>query len=176
MPLFGRKEEVVEPTPVVHEEPKRHGLFGSRRERSLSPTSTHRSSTTTNSHRTSTSFHTSPSNASSGRKSFLSRSFGHGNNVEMDPSIVQARERVLSAENAEREADRAMEAARLRVREAREHVKKLEIEAAEEAKRAKVKMYHAREVGKRGKQLGRKSEIPTLSLNVILIEDSGHDL
>lgn len=75
----------------------------------------------------------------------------------MDPSIVQARERVLNAENAEREADRALEAARMHVREAREEVKRLEIEAAEEAKRAKIKQYHAREVSKRGKQLGRKS-------------------
>lgn len=76
----------------------------------------------------------------------------------MDPSIVQARERVLGAETAERDADRALESARLRVREAREEVKKLELEAAEEAKRAKLKQYHAREVGKRGKQLGRKFE------------------
>ncbi|KAH6648791.1 hypothetical protein BKA67DRAFT_661739 [Truncatella angustata] len=172
MPFFSSRkpeEEVVEPTPVYHEEPKRsHGLFGSRRERSPSPSSTVRTSTTSHSHQSGTSYHTSPSthgggggvfrrstDASSGRRSLLSRSFGHGNNVEMDPSIVQARERVLSAETAEREADRAMEAARLRVREAREEVKRLELEAAEEAKRAKIKQYHAREVSKRGKQLGR---------------------
>ncbi|KAI4595399.1 hypothetical protein KJ359_007074 [Pestalotiopsis sp. 9143b] len=143
MPLFGRKEEVVEPEPVVHEEPKRsHGLFGSRRERSPSPTSTVGTSTTS---------HTS----GTGRRSLLSRSFGHGNNVEMDPSIVAAREHVLSAETAEKEADRALEAARIRVREARNEVKRLELEAAEEAKRAKIKQYHAREVSKRGKQLGR---------------------
>ncbi|KAK6086034.1 hypothetical protein SCUP234_01434 [Seiridium cupressi] len=156
MPLFSsRKEEVPEPTPVVHEEPKRsHGLFGSRRERSPSPTSTLRSSTTTNSHQTGTSYHTT-SSGGMGRRSLLSRSFGHGNNVEMDPSIVQAREHVLNAETAEREADRALEAARLRVREARAEVKRLELEAAEEAKRAKIKQYHAREVSKRGKQLGR---------------------
>lgn len=182
MPLFGRKEEVVEPEPVVHEEPKRsHGLFGSRRERSPSPTSTVGTSTTSNSHHTSgtrSSYHTTRSSpqqhegggggifrrstdASSttttgtGRRSLLSRSFGHGNNVEMDPSIVAAREHVLSAETAEKEADRALEAARIRVREARNEVKRLELEAAEEAKRAKIKQYHAREVSKRGKQLGR---------------------
>jgi hypothetical protein len=119
-----------------------------------------------------TSYHTSPTGShhggggvfrrstdasnNSGRKSLLARSFGHGNNVEMDPSIVQARERVLSAETAEREADRALEAARNHVREARAEVKRLELEAAEEAKRAKIKQYHAREVSKRGKQLGRK--------------------
>ncbi|KAI0125314.1 hypothetical protein BJ170DRAFT_598130 [Xylariales sp. AK1849] len=166
MPLFGRKPEdevIEEPAPVPD---KRHGLFGSRRERSVSPVSTVRSSTTTSTNQSGTSYHTSQSchgggsfrkstNANSGRRSFLQRSFGHGNNVEMDPSIVQARERVLGAENAEHEADRALEAARIRVREAREEVKKLEVEAAEEAKRAKIKQYHAHEVSKRGKQLGR---------------------
>jgi vacuolar-type H+-ATPase subunit H len=74
----------------------------------------------------------------------------------MDPSIVQARERVMNAETAEREADRALESARIRVREAREEVRRLELEAKEEARRAKIKQYHAREVSKRGKQLGRE--------------------
>ncbi|KAI1841380.1 hypothetical protein JX265_007473 [Neoarthrinium moseri] len=169
MPFFSSRkpeDEVVhEPAPV--EEPKRHGLFGSRRERSVSPTSTMRSSTTTNSHNTGTTYHTSASSthsggvfrrstdASSGRRSLLSRSFGHGNNVELDPSIVQARERVMAAEKSEHDADRALEAARIQVREARAEVKRLELEAAEEAKRAKIKQFHAREVSKRGKQLGR---------------------
>lgn len=45
---------------------------------------------------------------------------------------MQARERVLQAENAEREADRALFAAKAAVREARDHVKRLEREAAEE--------------------------------------------
>jgi hypothetical protein len=61
----------------------------------------------------------------------------------------------MNAEKAENEADHALASARLRVREAREEVKRLELEAAEEARRAKVKQYHAREVSKRGKQLGR---------------------
>ncbi|ORY55641.1 uncharacterized protein BCR38DRAFT_452037 [Pseudomassariella vexata] len=172
MPFFGsRKEDEVVEEPIVHEEPpKRHGLFGSRRERSLSPSSTVRTSTTNHSSMTGTSYHTSPTHshggggvfrrstdasASSGRKSLLQRTFGNGNGVEMDPSIVQARERVMSAENAEQEADRALEAARIRVQEAREEVKRLELEAKEEARRAKIKQYHAREVSKRGKQLGR---------------------
>lgn len=87
----------------------------------------------------------------------LQRTFGHGNttNPDIDPSIVQARERVMQAETAERDADRALESARIRVREARADVKRLELEAAEEARRAKIKQYHAREVSKRGKQLGR---------------------
>lgn len=49
-----------------------------------------------------------------------------------DPSILAARERVGLAETAEREADKALNAARSHVRAAREEVKKLEREAAEE--------------------------------------------
>jgi hypothetical protein len=154
MPFFGSRkpeEEVYEePAPLPEETHKRHGLFGSRRERSVSPSSTVRTTTTANSHISST------GTGASRKSSLLHRSFGHGNSVEMDPSIVQARERVLGAENAEREADRALESARIRVREAREEVKRLELEAKEEARLAKIKQYHAREVSKRGKQLGRK--------------------
>jgi hypothetical protein len=49
-----------------------------------------------------------------------------------DASITNARERVLSAEAAERDADKALLTARAAVREARDHVKVLEREAAEE--------------------------------------------
>ncbi len=49
-----------------------------------------------------------------------------------DASITSARERVLQAEAAEREADRALVQSRAAVRNAREHVKHLEREAAEE--------------------------------------------
>ncbi|KAI1755642.1 hypothetical protein F4782DRAFT_486210 [Xylaria castorea] len=150
MPLFSsrRSEEVVEePAPMPE---KKHGLFGSRH-RSPSPASTARTSTT-NSSRNSDAV-SNPSR----HRSVLSRTFGHGSssNPEMDPSIMQARERVMGAENAEREADRALAAARLQVREARDEVKRLELEAAEDARRAKIKQYHAKEVSKRGKQLGR---------------------
>ncbi|KAI1778933.1 hypothetical protein F4818DRAFT_437736 [Hypoxylon cercidicola] len=152
MPLFSSRqpqEEVVqEPVP---EKRQSHSLFGSRH-RSPSPSTmrTARTSTTSSSHR---SDGTSPSRT----RSVLQRTFGHGNtsNPDMDPSIVQARERVMQAETAERDADRALESARIRVREARAEVKRLELEAAEEARRAKIKQYHAREVSKRGKQLGR---------------------
>ena len=78
----------------------------------------------------------------------------------MDPSIVQARERVMKAEASEREADRALMAARSSVRDAREHVRRLEIEAEEEARLAKIKQHQAKDIGKRGKQLGRKSPFP----------------
>jgi len=180
MPFFSRNAEPIEepaPAPsVVEEPPKKHGFFGSRN-RSPSPTPSHRTDAT---HRTDAShstrysastFHTSPdreagsgglfrrstnaTDASSGRRSLLQRSFGNGHNTELDPSIVQARERVMGAEAAERDADRALMAARESVRQAHDHVKRLELEAQEEARRAKIKQYHAREVSKRGKQLGR---------------------
>ncbi|KAI1379097.1 hypothetical protein F4677DRAFT_410529 [Hypoxylon crocopeplum] len=150
MPLFSSRrpeEEVVEEP--VPEKRQSHSLFGSRH-RTPSPPVTARSSTTSSSRRSDTS---SPSR----HRSVIQRTFGHGNttNPDIDPSIVQARERVMQAESAERDADRALESARIRVREARAEVKRLELEAAEEARRAKIKQYHAREVSKRGKQLGR---------------------
>jgi hypothetical protein len=74
----------------------------------------------------------------------------------MDPTIVDARDRVMRAEAAEREADRALLGARESVRQAREHVRRLEIEAEEEARLAKIKQHHAKDIGNRGKQLGRK--------------------
>ncbi|KAI0521023.1 hypothetical protein F5B22DRAFT_644267 [Xylaria bambusicola] len=153
MPFFSSRR----PEEEVHEEPapmpeKKHSLFGSRH-RSPSPTTTSRTRT-----RTSTSSSRSDASSNPSRnRSVLSRTFGHGSsrNIELDPSIVQARERVMNAETAEKEADRALEAARLRVREARNEVKRLELEAAEEARLAKIKQYHAKEVSKRGKHLGR---------------------
>jgi hypothetical protein len=160
----------MEPEPVV-ETPKRHGFFSGRRD--PSPTPTTRTAATTNSSLSSTTYHTTPdanhgttgsnsifrrsTDAGSGKRSLLHRSFGNGNTAEMDPSIVAARERVLSAEAAERDADRALEEARRSVREAGEHVRRLEEEAREEARLAKIKQYHAREVSKRGKALGRTS-------------------
>ncbi|CAI0649763.1 unnamed protein product [Colletotrichum noveboracense] len=77
----------------------------------------------------------------------------------MDPSIVTARERVMGAEAAEKEADRALQAARESVAAARADVRRLEEEAKEEARRAKIKQYHAREVSKRGKALGRHGDL-----------------
>lgn len=62
----------------------------------------------------------------------------------------------MGAEAAEVEADRALDAARARVRDAKEHVKRLEEEAREEARRAKIKQHQARAVSKRGEGLGRK--------------------
>lgn len=49
-----------------------------------------------------------------------------------DATITAARQRVIDAELAEKEADRALLQARAAVKEAREHVRRLEREAAEE--------------------------------------------
>lgn len=62
----------------------------------------------------------------------------------------------MGAEQAEMQADRALDAARRQVRDARDHVKMLEEEAREDARRAKIKQTQAKEVSKRGKHLGRK--------------------
>jgi len=164
MPFFSRHEPAQQqaaqqpaPQPAPVAEPKRsHGFFGNRN-REVSPTPTYGTASTKN---TSGSYQASPERAGNasmtGRRSLLRRSGGNGNaDVEMDPSIVQARERVMGAEAAERDADRALWAARESVRDAREQVHKLELEAQEEARRAKAKQYHAREVSKRARPLGR---------------------
>jgi hypothetical protein len=173
MGLFSRHEPVQEPAPqrqpVYEEPPRRHGLFGSKHHSpTRAPTNaTHstRSSTTTSSpdrstggiFRRSTDASHNPSMNShqrtSGGGGLLHKAFG--NREEMDPSIVQARERLMGAEAAEMEADRALIAARESAREAREHVRMLEVEAKEEARRAKIKEHHAKEFSKRGKMLGR---------------------
>jgi len=158
MPLFGSRKE---PTPPPEPVPERRsgGLFSSRRNRSVSPVS-HRTSTSS-SYRTSTSStrHSTDHHRSSGSGGGLLHKFGRRDG-DLDPSISQARDRVINAERAEKEADRALEAARIQVRDARAHVKGLEHEAAEESRRAKLKQYHAKEMTKRGKHLGRKFPPP----------------
>ena len=57
---------------------------------------------------------------------------GRSNRIRDDPSIRGAREKVAEAENAEKEADRALKDARERVRLARHHVQGLEREALAE--------------------------------------------
>ena len=134
--LFSRRAEPVPQQQPVYDEPSRkHGLFGSRHHSPNRATST-----ATRSTRSSVST-TSPDRASGQRGGLLHRSFGNGNgnNDDMDPSILQARERVLGAENAEREADRALMAARESTRLALAQVKVLEEEAAADSRRAAVK-------------------------------------
>jgi hypothetical protein len=109
MGLFGRSSH-AEPTstathPVAQDPRRSSGLFGSRR--TSSPTNGTTSGTT------------------NGRSGFLHRD-------TEDASVTAARERVIAAETAERNADRALMSARAAVREAREQVKRIEREAAEE--------------------------------------------
>lgn len=150
--LFSRKEP--EPVPVAtHHEPaaRKHGLF--HRNASQSPPRTTRDSASSLSSRNS---------ADHGR---LSRSTGTGGSMlrklggrgdEVDPSIVAARERVMRAETAEMNADKALNVARREARDAKEQVRLLEEEAREDSRRAKIKEHQAREVSKRGQGLGRE--------------------
>lgn len=182
MPFFSRHEP--EPAPVVEQPPRKHGLFSSRQEpapvvqqqqqqpqkkhglfgshRDPSPVSS-ASSTNYNTHNSthSNGYTNSPTRHSTDGSGSKRHSGGllskFGGNDHMDPSIVQARERVMGAEAAEREADRALVAARESVRNAREHVRRLELEAEEEARLAKIKQHQAKDISKRGQLLGRKS-------------------
>lgn len=78
----------------------------------------------------------------------------------------------MSAEAAEREADKALVAARAAVRNARDEVKRLELEAAEEARLAKIKQGQAASLSKRGNALGRELSpfilAPRYVANIIL--------
>lgn len=115
MPIFHRDSTASSSSGRRIDDPnqsKTHsGLFGSR-----SSPSTH-------------------SSISSGSGSSLNNSRRHGflHRTHEDPSIMAAREQVLRAETAEREADKALIASRKAVKEARDHVKHLEREAAEES-------------------------------------------
>jgi hypothetical protein len=112
MPLFGHREPVEtapdvppEETVVEREPSRRSTLFG--RRRSVESTATTNTTST------------------SSRRNVLTRD-------REDASITAARQRVVDAEVAEKEADRALLQAREAVREAREQVKHIEREAAEE--------------------------------------------
>lgn len=78
------------------------------------------------------------------------------NRTHEDPSIAAARDRVIAAEQSERDADHALQMAKQSVHEAREHVKRLELEAEADAKAAAFKQAQAKDIGKRAKPLGRK--------------------
>ncbi|KAJ5638849.1 hypothetical protein N7528_001239 [Penicillium herquei] len=72
-----------------------------------------------------------------------------------DPSIQSAREQIVRAEAAERQADQALIASRRAVKDAKEHARHLEREAAEESRLAKIKQDQAKSISKRAKPLGR---------------------
>jgi hypothetical protein len=124
MGLFGNKNDnaAAQPTPASHSaprhssssdhSPRRGGFFN----RNRTPSPDHRDSR---------------QNSRLSHGSTRSSGGLFNRNAE-DPSIMNARQRVASAESAEREADRALVQARTAVREARDQVKVLEREAAEE--------------------------------------------
>jgi len=72
-----------------------------------------------------------------------------------DASISGARQRVMDAEVAERDADRALMAAKAAVKDARDQVKALELEAKEEARLAKLKQKAAGDISRRARPLGK---------------------
>jgi hypothetical protein len=127
MPLFGHHDSTSKqsvkaptsppaPTPVAKDTAhRRSGLFGSRSSKQTSPTRT---------------THTVSSVQTNGSTESHRASLLHKD--AEDSSITAARERVIGAEAAERDADKALLMAKSAVREAREHVKRLEKEAAEQ--------------------------------------------
>lgn len=131
MPLFGSKKQApaqTVTTTTTHKQPsptRSSGLF-SRNKNNTATSPNGRHTTTTTHHNTTT----SPNRNSS----ILGKSSGGGllHRNHEDSSISSARERVMRAETAEREADKALVAARAAVREAHAEVKRLEHEAAEE--------------------------------------------
>ena len=150
---------------------RRHGLFG-RRNRSPSPAAAGamggpvgRDSMTSHSSVSSGSMHNGPDRADTHRSGGVKRGFlskrgrgrdqGAADDDDLDPSIIHARDRLMGAEAAEQDAHRALMAARESAASARDDILRLEAEAREDARRAKIKETQAREFSKRGKALGR---------------------
>ena len=129
MPLFHHSQPNPEPlpqrSPVQADEPNRSRSIFSRRGNSPDATPSVNGST-----RTDNTASTKSSGGFFGRR--RSSDDDMPNNIKNDPSVVAARQRVSGAEAAEREADRALMQARAAVRDARDHVKRLEQEALEE--------------------------------------------
>lgn len=111
MPLFGRHQEEYEPEPVVEEPKRSSSIFHRNRAESVSPSE--RSMSTVSS---------TPSHSS------RNRGFLHKNREVQDPVIAAAEQRIINAEQMEREADRALINAREAVAEAREHMRQLKLE------------------------------------------------
>lgn len=113
MPLFGRHQEEYEPEPVMEQAPKRSSsIFHRNRAESISPSER------------------SMSTVSSTQSPHSTRSHGflHKNRQAQDPVIAAAEQRIINAEQMEREADRALINAREAVAEAREHMRQLKLE------------------------------------------------
>ncbi|KAF9527293.1 hypothetical protein CPB83DRAFT_907704 [Crepidotus variabilis] len=135
------------PTSATH---KKGGLFSRDRRSTDSFSSSDREDR--GSHRTGTMNSTTNTSTGGGFFGLGNRNKHH---LDDDPSIRNARQTIADAENAEKEADRALVEARNRTRLAREHIKVLEREAEEDARRAKAKAAEARVINKSAKGLGR---------------------
>ncbi|KAJ7346850.1 hypothetical protein DFH08DRAFT_961264 [Mycena albidolilacea] len=139
--IFARNNRSVSPEPVQNTNHNR-GFFGRRRSSDESSLG-HPSSG--NSVRSGT----------SGRAAGGGLFGGNNFNVHKDPTVLAAREKLGIAEKAEAAADAALLQARAMVKEAKEHVRFLEREAAEEHKRAKAKQAVANDVSRSAAGLGR---------------------
>jgi hypothetical protein len=130
MPLFGSKN--AQPaqtvtTTTTHHPQQKSGLFGHRKsavQPGTTPSTTSNGGGLLNRHSQVDPVQNGNGHHN-GHHSLLSRN-------HEDASIVGARQRVMQAEQAEKDADKALIAARQAVRSAREHVKHLEHEAKEE--------------------------------------------
>lgn len=155
MGLFGNKNpppQTITTTTTHHPEKRSSGMFG--RNKSVTPATTQTTHANEKSGLFGNKRHTNSVSPPPATTKSHSGGLLHRHNE--DSSITNARTRVMSAEAAEREADKALVAARAAVRNAREEVKRLELEAAEEARLAKIKQGQAASLSKRGKALGRK--------------------
>ena len=158
MPLFGHKnqpEPVIDEPQAYNEQPNRKRYLLSRRHRSTSPNGVPMNARNNNANGYADDHNNTRSSTRSG--GFFSRRRSHSSDDSMthgstrsgsghgmgfnspihgkhlnDPSIMAARQKVAEAEEAERQADRALVEARASVREAKEHVKNLEREIEEE--------------------------------------------
>ena len=119
MPLFNRKvPDQAPPAPqTTTNGNRRSGIFGSKREAAPATTNNH---------------HHNNNNVATNNGTNNHQGSGLLHRNKEDPSITGARQRVLAAEQAERDADRALIQARAAVKAAREEVLRLEKEAAEE--------------------------------------------
>ncbi|QSZ36376.1 hypothetical protein DSL72_006252 [Monilinia vaccinii-corymbosi] len=146
MPLFSHHQEQHEPSPIVEEPPKRSSsIFHRNRPESMSQSE--RSLSTVSS---------TPSQRSTRNRGFL-----HKNQDAQDPVIAAAEQRIINAEEMEREADRALLNARKAVAEAREHMRQLKLEMETQAKALKIRQGQANNIYKRAKPLGRH-QVPGL--------------
>ncbi|TCD65093.1 hypothetical protein EIP91_003102 [Steccherinum ochraceum] len=152
MPLFRQNQPAAPPPPPSppQQSPGRsRSLFSRRRSPSPEPYTAHETTSNTSSRGGFFSRRRSSSSSDESGSNYRSGSLGG------DPTISAARQKVSDAENYEREADRALGQARAAVREARDHVRILEREALEDARRAKMKQAEAKTVSKSARGLGR---------------------